>query len=167
MTSLPRETHDESDRPVSRPGGNRLQDTRLSFFLFLFAYSAAVCAATGVVIYCYKATWASSRPAIVALHELSGDAAALLLIFYLVQHLRRVWGLRRSRFFSWWTGILGNVSWMFAAATGIWGQFRPMPRYETLWWAHSAFSFMAIVIVCVHAAFGFRARAANPEDSNS
>lgn len=147
------------------PAPSRLIDARLSWSLRLFAYSAAVCSTSAVLIYCYESSLAASRPALVAIHEYSGDAAAALLAVYLVQHLRRTWSLRQSRPVSWWTGLAGAVSWALAAASGVWGQFYPLPRYEALWWIHAAASFAAVVIASGHAAYGFRVRSQSQQVS--
>lgn len=134
-------------------------DVRFTWSLIAFAWAATVCTATGVLTYCYSRSLGSWRPGLLWAHEISGDAAAILLVWYLTRHLRKTWALRTKRPASWWTGVVGAGGWAAAAATGVWGQFVALEPYGLAWWIHAIGSLIAVVVVCIHAAWGYRARA--------
>lgn len=149
----------QAEAPETAPRSAGLNDARISRWLIYFGYMAGICSSSGALIYCYESSLASVRRSLVLLHELSGDAAMVLLGVYLAAHLRRTWTLRGSRPLSWWTGIAGAAAWVVSGGIGVYGQFSALPRYEGLWWLHSAGGLLAIMVAGFHAAYGFRVRA--------
>lgn len=154
----------DTDRTFSSRQDGSLRDVRLTRSLRWFAYSASVCATTGSLLYCYDDSLAVIRSPLVWTHDVSGDLALLLLGVYLFDHLKRTWRMLLTRPISWWTGAVAVLCWILIAVGGVWGQFAPLDRYSVLWWTHAAGGVAAVVLVCAHAAYGFRAKlsARNP-----
>lgn len=129
----------------------------LSRSLRWFAYTSAAAASTGTLLFCYRTTLADFKPAMITAHELTGDAVVLAMGIYLWLHVGRTWRLRRGRAVSWWSGLVGGLCWMVSIVTGVYAQVWGMGESTLLWWVHGLASFVAIVVVCFHAAYGFRA----------
>ena len=124
--------------------------------LIWFAYTAALSAGSGALLYCYWSQLGAARAVMAVVHEFSGDVAVLLLVVYSWGHLRRTWILRRKRALSWWVGVGAATAWVLAAVTGVFGQLWTLRDSPVLWWLHAVGSFAALVIVCFHAVHGFR-----------
>ena len=123
-----------------------------------FACAAAMSACSGTLLYCYARQLGTGHSAMAAVHEVSSDAAMVLLALYLWEHVSRSWRLRRSRAAAWWSGVAAAVAWVAAGASGVYGQFSSLCDATVVWWLHVIGSFAAVVLVCGHAALGFRAQ---------
>ncbi len=141
----------QADTVASRYG------VRMSRSLKWFAYTAAAATSTGTLLFCYGNTLGDFKPIMIEAHELTGDAVVVTLGVYLWYHVGRTWRLRRVRPVSWWTGLAGGLCWVVSIVTGVIAQIFGMGDAVLLWWAHALASLMAIVVVCFHAACGFRA----------
>ncbi len=130
---------------------------RLSRSLRWFVYTAAGAASTGTLLFCYRTTLGDFEKAMITAHELTGDAVVLAMGVYLWSHVGRTWQMRRGRSVSWWTGLVGGLCWLVSILTGVYAQTAGMGDSLLLWWVHALGSFVGIVVVCFHAAYGFRA----------
>ena len=119
------------------------------------AASVVVATVSGTLVYCYPSTLGALGPWMRLLHELSGDAAIALSGVYLFLHLPCVWGMKRRRV-SRWSGFVVLAVWVIAAATGVYGQLRPLSSGSALWLIHLISSVAAVVIAGFHGAWGFR-----------
>ena len=135
------------------PGGG----VRMSRSLKWFAYTASAAASTGVLLFCYRTTLGDFTPMMIEAHELTGDAVVIAIAVYLWFHVGRTWRMRRGRPVSWWTGLAGLTCWATSIVTGVYAQMLGMGDAVVLWWVHALTSFIGIVVVCFHAAYGFRA----------
>jgi len=133
-----------------------VDDGRLSTSLRWFACFAAVATTTGTLLFCYERTLGSARNVVAVCHDISGDAAAVLLAVYLWRHVQKTWRMRRTRSISWWTGVAGLSVWVCASITGVYGQMWALDASPWMWWAHALGSFGAIVLMSVHVAYGYR-----------
>lgn len=140
------------------PARDAKGDVRITRSLKWFAYAASICATTGTFLYCYDESLALVRAPLIWTHDVTGDIALLFLGVYLMDHLKRTWGLRKSRPISWWTGVFAVAAWLLTAVGGVWGQVAPLVRYSPLWWTHAVGSVAAVVVASGHAAYGFRAK---------
>jgi len=134
------------------------RDVRLTRSLQAFAWTAAVCATSGTLLYCYPEALRRVQGPMIIIHDVTGDLAAVLLGVYLVFHLGYAWWMRRMYPISWWSGIAGLAAWIATIITGIYGQFAPLAQGSIFWWIHGIGSLLAVVIVCGHAAYGYRLR---------
>lgn len=133
-------------------------EVRVIASLRWFAYAASISACSGAVLFCYWNQLGRTRAAVSLLHQISSDATLLLLVVYLVNHLRRVWWQRQTRRVTWWSGIVATAAWVVSGAAGVYGQLLPLRDTSAVWWIHVVGSFGAFVFVCCHAAHGFRAQ---------
>jgi hypothetical protein len=126
-------------------------------YLSLLAVCIGVAVVTGTFLLCYPTTMASLNPALVVLHDVSGDAAVLVSGLYLMVHLPRTWSMKR-RAISRWSGFAALAVWIVAAATGVWGQVQDLSAVAALWWAHLISSLATVIIGCFHGVWGYRPR---------
>lgn len=119
------------------------------------AASVVVATLSGTLVYCYPSTLGVVAPGMRLLHELSGDTSIAFSGVYLFLHLPRVWGMKRRRV-SRWSGYVVLAVWVIAAATGVYGQLRPLSPGSALWLIHLTTSVAAVVIAGFHGTWGFR-----------
>lgn len=140
------------DAPIEEKG------VRLRPSLRWFSYAAGVSTCTGALLFCYWNQLGAALATVSLIHEFSSDLTMVFLAIYLWGHIRRTWRLRRASAVSWWSGMAAGVAWIVAGATGLYGQFETLRDAPTLWPVHVIGSLVAVVIVCAHAAYGFRSR---------
>ena len=144
----------ESSAPsaTSRAAGNKEPARRPLIALSVFA---AIAATTGTMMYAYPETLASIQPAMVLIHDLSGDGMLIAAIVYLVIHLRRTWRMKKL-LVSRYTGLTIGALLAVTGITGIYGQFIDMPSRSPISLLHGVAAIATIALACFHGAHGLR-----------
>ncbi len=138
-------------RPISQDSARRLARR----WLIAFSIVVGVATTTGTLAYCYPRTLGPLRPWNVWLHEISGDAAVLFSIGYLMVHLPRVWRFKRF-VVSRWSGFVLLGIWGAAGLTGLWGQLMPLEAGSWTWLVHVWASVLCVVLGCFHGLWALR-----------
>jgi hypothetical protein len=115
----------------------------------------SVATVTGTLTYAYPETLAAGRPALLLMHDVSGDLAVIASLVYLWLHLKRTWPIKKLAL-SRYSGMLTVAAWTAVAGTGIYGQLAPLAPETTAYDVHTWTSVAVIALACFHGANGLR-----------
>ena len=141
---------------MAEPSNKDLRE-RARIWLVLLIASGSVAITTATFTYAYPETLAAVRAPLLLLHDLSGDAALLALLIYLVVHLRRVWKIKKQ-LDSRWTGYFAVALWLLAGGTGVYGQLFPLEPGTDAYRLHLLSAIARIGASGIHGGIGYRRR---------
>lgn len=116
-----------------------------------------VAASSAMMTYSYPTTIAPIMQPMIWVHDISGDLALAITGLYLLNHLQKVWKMKRATV-SRYTGMGVVGIWLVGGGIGVYGQFVDLVQGTFLWGLHFWTCLASIIIVCFHGAWAYRPR---------